>query len=118
MRNSSSAVLTALMLLRSLAARAQSADIKTLEDIETRFCKDIASMNVDAIMSLYQQGPSLHVYDMMKPREYKGSDALRKDWETFLAGNTKSIDKCDVVDFVPYVGTDLAAAHFVQHVEF
>src|SRR5665213_2396925 len=71
MRNSSSAVLTALMLLSSLAARAQSADIKTLEDIETRFCKDIASMNVDAIMSLYHQGPSLHVYDMMKPREFK-----------------------------------------------
>ena len=49
MRNLATAMLTCLLLLGSLAALAQPADVKSLTDIETRFCKGITGMNVGRV---------------------------------------------------------------------
>jgi ketosteroid isomerase-like protein len=40
--------------------------------------------DVDAIMKNYAPDEALLVFDVIPPREYKGADAFRKDWQGFL----------------------------------
>ena len=58
------------------------AKIRTLED---SFVAAVNAKDVDAIMKVYVPDASLVVFDVVPPRQYRGADAYRKDWQDFFA---------------------------------
>jgi ketosteroid isomerase-like protein len=49
-----------------------------------RWSKAAQEKNVDAVMSIYQRGPSLVAYDLVPPLQFKGWDAYRDDFKAFF----------------------------------
>ena len=95
-----------------------SKEKRAIEQVESSLCKAELAMNVDQIMELYLPDETLHVFDIIKPRQYIGAKAFRKDWEGFFANHAKSIDVCEHFDLVIEVSGNLAVSHYIQHAEF
>ena len=96
------------------AANADKAAIQALEDT---YNEGFNSKDVDKIMSVYAPGKQLFVFDVVPPREYKGWDAYKKDFEGLIAAfpgpwkNTISEQTIHVVGTVAY-------GHNIQSGEF
>lgn len=120
MRHAMTFILSCAIVIPAATAMAGSAvaDRKAIEQIEQRLCAAQKASDVDDIMSLYVPDESLLVFDMMKPREYRGAKAFRKDWETFLSGSAQSIEVCDISELVVDVSRKLATSHYIEHAEF
>lgn len=120
MRQAIKFMLSCAIVILALPAMAGSgaADRKAIEQIEQRLCTAQKASNVDDIMSHYVPDESLLVFDMIKPREYRGAKALRKDWEMFLADSAQSIEVCDISELVIDVSGKLATSHYIEHAEF
>jgi len=67
-----------------LLAAAKGSDEAQIKALEQRIADGAKAKDVDAIMKNYAPGETLLVFDVIPPREYKGADAFRKDWQGFL----------------------------------
>ena len=96
------------------AANADKAAIQALEDT---FNEGFNSKDVDKVMSVYAPGKELFVFDVVPPREYKGWEAYKKDFEGLFSSypgpmkNTISEQTIHVVGSVAY-------GHNIQTGEF
>ena len=96
------------------AADADKAAIQALEDT---YNEGFNSKDVDKIMSVYAPGKQLFVFDVVPPREYKGWEAYKKDFEGLFSAfpgpikNTISEQTVHVVGLVAY-------GHNIQTSEF
>ena len=96
------------------AADADKAAIQALEDT---YNEGFNSKDVDKIMSVYAPGKQLFVFDVVPPREYKGWEAYKKDFEGLFSGfpgpmkNTISEQTIHVIGSVAY-------GHNIQTGEF
>jgi uncharacterized protein (TIGR02246 family) len=96
------------------AANADKAAIQALEDT---YNEGFNAKDVDKVMSVYLPGKELFVFDVVPPREYKGSDAYRKDFEGLFAAFTGPI-KNSISDQTIHVFGSLAYGHNIQSGEF
>jgi ketosteroid isomerase-like protein len=100
-----------LLLICGSAPRAWTADSKA--EIEALEHKCAEAPTVDQLMSCYEPGGDLVVYDIGTPREYDGQQAVRADFQNFFDSM-----KNPKVEFVSmHVVTDgkMALANSVQH---
>jgi uncharacterized protein (TIGR02246 family) len=99
------------------AANADKAAIQALEDT---YNEGFMAKDVDKVMSVYLPGKELFVFDVVPPREYRGSDAYRKDFEGLFAAfpgpvkNTISEQTIHVVGSLAY-GHNVQTGEFVGH---
>jgi uncharacterized protein (TIGR02246 family) len=99
------------------AANADKAAIQALEDT---YNEGFIAKDVDKVMSVYLPGKELFVFDVVPPREYRGSDAYRKDFEGLFAAfpgpvkNTISEQTIHVVGSLAY-GHNVQTGEFVGH---
>jgi ketosteroid isomerase-like protein len=99
------------------AANADKAAIQALEDT---YNEGFMAKDVDKVMSVYLSGKELFVFDVVPPREYRGSDAYRKDFEGLFAAfpgpvkNTISEQTIHVVGSLAY-GHNVQTGEFVGH---
>ena len=80
------AVVMAALSLGStpLLAAAEGSDEAQIKALEQRIADGAKAKDADAIMKNYASDETLLVFDVIPPREYKGADAFRKDWQGFL----------------------------------
>jgi uncharacterized protein (TIGR02246 family) len=95
-------------------ANADKAAIQALEDT---YNEGFNAKDVDKVMSVYLPGNELFVFDVVPPREYKGSDAYRKDFEGLFAAFPGPIKNTISEQTIHVVGS-LAYGHNVQSGEF
>jgi uncharacterized protein (TIGR02246 family) len=95
-------------------ANADKAAIQALEDT---YNEGFSAKDVDKVMSVYLPGNELFVFDVVPPREYKGSDAYRKDFEGLFAAFPGPIKNTISEQTIHVVGS-LAYGHNVQSGEF
>lgn len=96
------------------AAHADKAAIQALEDT---YNEGFNAKDVDKIMSVYLSGSGLFVFDVVPPREYKGWDAYKKDYEGLFSafpGPTKNT----ISEQTIHVVGSLAYGHNIQTGEF
>lgn len=68
------------------ATAGASRDRAAIEALEAHFAAAFNARDVNAIMSLYEPGPNLFVFDVTPPRQHVGWDDYRADWvATFKA---------------------------------
>jgi uncharacterized protein (TIGR02246 family) len=96
------------------AANADKAAIQVLEDT---YNEGLNSKDVDKVMSAYAPGSDLFVFDVVPPREYKGSDAYRKDIEGLFSAFPGPMKNTISEQTIHVVGS-LAYGHNIQTGEF
>jgi uncharacterized protein (TIGR02246 family) len=96
------------------AANADKAAIQALEDT---YNEGFNAKDVDKVMSVYLPGKELFVFDVVPPREYRGSDAYRKDFEGLFATFTGPM-KNSISDQTIHVVGSLAYGHNIQSGDF
>ncbi len=74
-----------LLYTVTLRADAQTEDEKEIRALVQRLATAIRAKDVTTIMSSYVPDESLHVFDVIPPRQYVGAKAYKKDWEDFFA---------------------------------
>lgn len=65
-----------------LLAAAKGSDEAQIKALEQHIADGANARDVDAIVRNY--APDVLVFDIVPPREYKGADAFRKDWQGFF----------------------------------
>jgi uncharacterized protein (TIGR02246 family) len=96
---------------------AMNADRAAIQALEDTYNEGFNAKDVDKVMSVYLPGKELFVFDVVPPREYKGSDAYRKDFEGLFAAFTGPI-KNSISDQTIHVFGSLAYGHNIQSGEF
>ena len=96
------------------AANTDKAAIQTLEDT---YNEGFNSKDVDKVMSVYIPGKQLFVFDLVPPREYKGWDAYKKDFEGLFSEFTGPMKNTISEQTIHVVGS-LAYGHNIQSGEF
>ena len=97
------------------AANAYEAAIQALEDT---YNEGFNSKDVDKVMSVYAPGKQLFVFDVVPPREYRGWEAYKKDFEGLFSSfpgpmkNTISEQTIHVVGSIAY-GHNIQTGEFV-----
>jgi ketosteroid isomerase-like protein len=99
----------------ALHAEASAKDEAEISALEQRFAAAVRAKDVNAIMAVYVPDESLHVFDVVPPREYVGAAAYRKDWETFL-GMFDGPLTFEISDLKITTGGNVAFGHSIQHV--
>jgi uncharacterized protein (TIGR02246 family) len=67
-----------------LLAAPEGSDEAQIKALEQRVADGANAKDVDAIMKNFVPDKTLLVFDVIPPREYKGADAFRKDWQAFF----------------------------------
>jgi uncharacterized protein (TIGR02246 family) len=67
-----------------LLAAAKGSDETQIKALEQRIADGANAKDVGAIMKNFAPDETLLVFDVIPPREYRGADAFRKDWEGFF----------------------------------
>lgn len=106
------AAAVAISISPASAAPADDLQIKALYD---QFTAAFNAKNVDAIMRLYVPGKDLLVFDVIPPRQYAGSAAYRKDFQSFFAGYKGAI-KFTISDLSYQTSGDMGFGHSIQRV--
>jgi uncharacterized protein (TIGR02246 family) len=103
----------------ALAAEHASAngDKAAIQALEDTYNQGFNARDVDKVMSVYVAGPELFVFDVVPPREYKGADAYRKDFEQLFAGFPGPMKNSISEQTIHVVGS-LAYGHNIQSGEF
>jgi len=96
------------------AANADEAAIQALEDT---YNEGFNSKDVDKIMSVYAPGKELFVFDVVPPREYKGWEAYKKDFEGLFSTFPGPVKNTISEQTIHVVGS-LAYGHNIQSGEF
>lgn len=114
------AVGAALIISASASAAdhaAASADRAAIQALEDTYNEGFNARDVDKVMSVYLPGKGLFVFDVVPPREYKGSDAYRKDFEQLFAAFPGPIKNTISEQTIHVVGS-LAYGHNIETGEF
>jgi ketosteroid isomerase-like protein len=93
------------------AGATEEAEIKALED---NYVKALAAKDLDALMALYENTPTLVVYDVIPPRQYLGWEAYKKDWQAVLAECTGPM-KAEITEMTIVAEGNIGYAHDIQH---
>jgi uncharacterized protein (TIGR02246 family) len=101
-----------MMAFGSPARADAGADIKALEE---RFVAALKAKDLAAIMKVYAPDQTLVVFDVVPPRQYVGSAAYRKDWQTFLDTFAGPI-AFELTDLDVAADRNLAYSHSIQRV--
>jgi len=96
------------------AANADKAAIQALEDT---YNEGFNSKDVDKVMSVYVPGKQLFVFDVVPPREYRGWEAYKKDFEGLFSAYPGPIKNTLSEQTIHVVGS-LAYGHNIQTGEF
>jgi uncharacterized protein (TIGR02246 family) len=96
------------------AANADKAAIQALEDT---YNEGFNSKDVDKVMSVYVPGSQLFIFDVVPPREYKGWDAYKKDFEGLFAAFPGPVKNTISEQTIHVVGS-LTYGHNIQTGEF
>src|SRR5215469_12300194 len=94
------------------AGSTEEAEIHALID---RWTKAAQEKNVDAVMSIYQRGPSLVAYDLVPPLQAKGWDAYRDAYKAFFDQYDGPIE-FEFRDLVIAADTTFGYSHALQRV--
>jgi uncharacterized protein (TIGR02246 family) len=96
------------------AANADSAAIQALEDT---YNAGFNSKDSDKVMSVYLPGKDLFVFDVVPPREYRGWQAYKKDFEELFSAFPGPLKNTIAEQTIHVVGS-IAYGHNVQTTEF
>ena len=96
------------------AAGADKAAIQALEDT---YNEGFNSKDVDKVMSVYAPGSQLFVFDVVPPREYKGWEAYKKDFEGLFSSYPGPMKNTISEQTIHVVGS-IAYGHNIQTGEF
>lgn len=96
------------------AANADKAAIQALEDT---YNEGFNSKDVDKVMSVYVPGKQLFVFDVVPPREYRGWEAYKKDFEGLFSAYPGPMKNTLSEQTIHVVGS-LAYGHNIQTGEF
>ncbi len=89
------AVVTTIGLGGGQTAQGQTKDEQEIRALEVKFAMAFEAKDVDAIMKVYAPEDELFVFDLIPPRDYKGWDAYKKDWQTTFVACMKDTIKFD-----------------------
>jgi len=92
-----------------------SQDIADLKAVEDRFMAAFRAKDVNAIMELCVPDESLVVFDVTPPRQRKGAQAYRKDWEDAFNHFDGPL-QAEISDVDITAGVDVAYVSSVHHV--
>jgi uncharacterized protein (TIGR02246 family) len=92
---------------------AANADKAAIQAIEDTYNEGFNSKDVDKIMSVYAPGTELFVFDVVPPREYRGSDAYKKDFEGLFSAFPGPVKNTISEQTIHVVGS-LAYGHNIQ----
>jgi ketosteroid isomerase-like protein len=95
-------------------ANADQAAIQALEDT---YNEGFNSKDVDKVMSVYVTGKQLFVFDVVPPREYRGWEAYKKDFEGLFSAFPGPVKNAISGQTIHVVGS-LAYGHNIQTGEF
>ena len=92
---------------------AASADKTAIQALEDTYNEGLNSKDVDKIMSVYVPGKELFVFDVMPPREYRGWEAYKKDFEALFSAFPGPVKNAISEQTIRVVGS-LAYGHNIQ----
>ena len=98
----------------ALTAATHSGDQEAIAAIETRVAQGVEARNARTILANYVPGDSLIVFDAIPPREYRGWEAYRKDWQGILDACTAA-PTMEITDLKIEAERSLAYSHSIQH---
>jgi uncharacterized protein (TIGR02246 family) len=114
-------VLSVAILASANAAAADQltgdADKAAIQALEDTYNEGFTSKDVDKVMSVYVPGKQLFVFDVVPPREYKSSDAYKKDFEGLFSAFPGPVKNTISEQTIHVVGT-VAYGHNIQTSEF
>jgi ketosteroid isomerase-like protein len=93
------------------AGASEDTEIKALED---NYVKALAARDLDALMAVYENSPTLVVFDVIPPRQYVGWDAYKKDWQDVLAECTGPM-KAELTEMTIVAEGNIGYGHEIQH---
>jgi ketosteroid isomerase-like protein len=102
-------VIGALVLGAQLDAKAASSAKDQITAIENKM---IACTSADELMKYYDEG-DVNVFDVTPPLEFKGSKAVRKDFEDFFSGGSDFKGK--FVELSVVAEGNMGLARSIQH---
>ena len=95
------------------ADAAAGRDKAAIEALEARFAAAFNARDVKAIMSLYQPGPGLFVFDVTPPRQHVGWADYQADWEATFK-TTPAVFHFSISDLSVTVVGPVAYGHSIQ----
>src|ERR1700729_401986 len=117
-------ILTALSIALLSSANAMAADPPTanadeaaIQALEDTYNEGFNSKDANKVMSVYAPGKQLFVFDVVTPREYRGSEAYKKDFEGLFSAYPGPMKNTISEQTIHVVGS-LAYGHNIQTGEF
>jgi uncharacterized protein (TIGR02246 family) len=117
-------MLTALSIALLSSANAMAADPPTanadeaaIQALEDTYNEGFNSKDVNKVMSVYAPGKQLFVFDVVPPREYRGWEAYKKDFEGLFSAFPGPMKNTISEQTIHVVGS-LAYGHNIQTGEF
>lgn len=97
--------------------KSAAGDKAAIQALERTYNEGFNAKDVDKIMSCYAPGKQLFVFDVVPPREYKGWDAYKKDWQDLFAAFPGPVTN-ELSDQTITVIGNVAYGHNIQTGEF
>jgi ketosteroid isomerase-like protein len=88
-------------------------DKAAIEALAKRFAAAFRAKDVDAIMKVYEPGPHLFVFDVTPPRQHRGWEDYKKDWQEAFAAFPGPV-KFDISDLEITTVGPVAYSHSIQ----
>jgi uncharacterized protein (TIGR02246 family) len=119
MRTLTALCLATLAATNAVAADrpAPNADKAAIQALEDTYNEGFNSKDVDKVMSVYVPGKQLFVFDVVPPREYRGWEAYKKDFEGLFSAYPGPMKNTLSEQTIHVVGS-LAYGHNIQTGEF
>jgi ketosteroid isomerase-like protein len=90
-------------------------DVADLKALENQFMIAFRAKDVDAIMRLCVPDDSLLVFDVHPPRQYKGPQAYREDWEELFNRFSGPLE-AEISEVDATAGGDVGYVHSIHRV--
>jgi len=95
-------------------ARAGAPEEAEIKALENNYVKALEAKDVDSLMAIYDNNPTLVVFDVIPPRQYIGWDAYKKDWQGVLSGCTGPM-KAELTEMTIVAEGNIGYGHEIQH---
>ena len=96
-----------------VAGRIQDTDKQQIIDLENGLIAATRAKNVDQMMSYFDSGDKLVVFDAIEPLQYVGAASWRKDIEGFMGAFPATV-KVELTDLVVVNDARIGFAHSIQ----